>query len=175
MNLVLLSPTWLVALLTVVLVIAAIEDAVRLKISNPTCAAVLVGAIVAMALDGFRLDLLENAAVFALILAIGTAAFGAGWLGGGDVKLFAAIGLWLDFGTALTVLIAILLAGGFVAVIYIAARLIRHSGKENAKRNHKVPYGLAIVGGALFVFGAQLTHRPSDPLMDRLGVTHPRR
>ena len=174
MNLVLLSPTWLIALLMSVLAIAAVEDAVRLRISNLTCVGVFVLAMVAMAGDGFGIALWQNAAVFALILAIGTAAFGAGWLGGGDVKLLAAIGLWLDFSTALSVIAAIFITGGALALVYICVRLLRKSA-GSGDRSSKVPYGLAIVGGTLFVFAAQLLVHPTDPLMDRLGVTRPHR
>jgi prepilin peptidase CpaA len=174
MNLVLLSPVWLIALLMIVLAIAAVEDVVRLRISNLTCVAVFVGAIVAMALHGFELGLWQNVAVFAVILAIGTAAFGAGWLGGGDVKLLAAIGLWLNFSTALSVMVAILIAGGVLGLLFLVARLVRRS-MDPTERRSKVPYGLAIVGGALFVLGAQFTRHPSDPLMERLGVTSPQR
>ena len=170
MNLVLLSPSWLVALLMILLVLAALEDAVRLRISNLTCAGVFVGAILAMALHGFRVDLWQNALVFAVILAFGTAAFGAGWLGGGDVKLLAAIGLWIDFNTAIAVAGAIAIAGGIIALSYIGARQLRKSA-NSSDRNSKVPYGLAIVAGALFVFGAQLFATPADSLADRLGVT----
>ncbi len=174
MNLVLLSPVWLIALLIIMLAIAAVEDAMRLRISNATCAGVCVGALVAMGLHGFSIDLWQNAAVFLLILAIGTAAFGAGWLGGGDVKLLAAIGLWLDFRTALMVMVAILIAGGVLGLLFLVTRLVRRSA-ETGDRRSKVPYGLAIVGGALFVFASQFTQHPSDPLMERLGVTSARR
>lgn len=170
MNLVLLSPIWLVALLIIFLAVAAVEDVVRLRISNLTCVGVFVSAIVAMALHGLEMSLWQNLVVFAVIVAIGTAAFGAGWLGGGDVKLLAAIGLWLDFRTAIAVVTAIAIAGGAIAMAYIVARMLRKSARA-ADRSANVPYGIAIVAGALFVFGTQLTHRPTDPLMDRLGVT----
>lgn len=174
MNLVLLSPIWLVAILIIVLAIAAVEDVVRLRISNLTCIAVFVGAIAAMALHGLGIVLWQNVMVFAFILTIGTAAFAAGWLGGGDVKLLAAIGLWLNFSTALSVMVAILIAGGVLGLLFLLARVVRRSTEPNDRRS-KVPYGLAIVGGALFVFGAQFTQHPSDRLMDRLGVTSARR
>ena len=50
MNLIVGSPVWLTILLALALAAAAIEDAVRLRISNLTCATVLIGAILAMAL-----------------------------------------------------------------------------------------------------------------------------
>ena len=169
MHLVLSSPMWLTAILLILLLIAAIEDALRLRISNLTCAAVFVSGLVAMAMQGFPLHLWQNAVVFAAILAIGTGAFAAGWLGGGDVKLLAAIGLWMDLQSALTLLIAVLLAGGVLGMIYIGARVLLHGTKSSGRKYSKVPYGLAIVGGALFVFGIQLSHRASDP-MARLGL-----
>ena len=174
MNLVLLSPPWLIGLLMITLAVAALEDIARLKISNLTCVVVFLLAIVSMAVHGFGIDLWQNAAVFAVILAIGTAAFGVGWLGGGDVKLLAAIGLWLDFSTALVVVAAIMIAGGVLGMVYICVRLLRKSA-GSGDRSSKVPYGLAIVGGALFVFAAQLFQHPADPLMDRLGVTRSHR
>ena len=170
MNLVVASPTWLVGLLMLVLAAAAVEDALRLKISNLTCSAVLLGAVAAMALNGFRFELWQNAAIFAIILAIGTAAFSVGLLGGGDVKLLAGIGLWLDFKTAVLLIVVIALTGGVVAIAYILSRRFRNS----QGRSSKVPYGLAIVGGALLVFVSQLAQHPSDPLMDRIGLTRPR-
>jgi prepilin peptidase CpaA len=163
MNLVVSSPTWLTAILLVVLALAALEDVVRLRISNLTCAAVFIGAIVAMILQGFPLHLWQNAVVFVAILAIGTAAFSAGWLGGGDIKLLAAVGLWLDFQSALALIVATLLAGGLLGMTYIGARLLLYGVKKSGRKYSKVPYGLAIVGGAFLVFGMQLSHRASNP------------
>ena len=84
MNLIIGSPWWLVALLMLALGAAAVEDALRFRISNLTCGAVLGAALVAIAVHGFSPGLWQNAAVFAAILALGTLAFAAGWMGGGD-------------------------------------------------------------------------------------------
>lgn len=165
MNLIVGAPTWLVAFLFLVLAAAAIEDAWRLRISNVTSLAVVVGALVAVAVHGLSPSLWQNAVVFVVILFLGTAAFAAGWLGGGDVKLFAAIGLWADLQAAVGLVVAILLAGGFVAIFYLVGwRLMRRERGSD----RRLPYGLAIVAGAIFIFGTQISARPSNPYVEHL-------
>src|SRR2546427_9014108 len=44
-----------------------------------------------------------------------------GWMGGGDVKLSAAIGAWLGLPQALFAVLASLMAGGLIAAL-VAAR-----------------------------------------------------
>jgi len=166
MNLIVGAPSWLVAFLFLCLIAAAIEDAIRLRISNVTCVAVIVGAIVSMAVHGFSTGLWQNAVVFVAILAIGTALFSAGWLGGGDVKLFAALGLWVDLQAALGLVVAIMIAGGFLAAIYLV--WWRVTRREKGRESRRLPYGLAILAGTLFIFGVQLTARASNPYVDQL-------
>src|SRR5438309_9210676 len=107
MNLVLSSPSWLTIPLILLILAAAVEDALRLKISNVTCGLVFIGAFVAMGLHGLQLSYWQNAVVCIVILALGTPAFAAGWLGGGDVKLLAALGLWLNFQAAIAMITAV--------------------------------------------------------------------
>lgn len=167
MNLIGGSPAWLIAILIVALLAAAIEDVVRLRISNLSCAAVLISAILSMGLQGFPMTLWENVLVCCGILAIGTFAFSAGWLGGGDVKLLAAVGLWLDLRAAVGLIGTVFVAGGLVAAAYIMARRLRFD-RDIKIRSGKVPYGVAIVVGALFVFGTQLSERSANPFVDKM-------
>ena len=166
MNLIVGAPWWLAALLVLILLAAAVEDAVRFRISNITCLGICCCAIVAMALNGFPLALWQNLVVFALFLTIGTAAFAAGWLGGGDVKLIAATGLWFGFRSAVALIAAILIAGGIVAVVYIVARSVRRIGSESKSRDGRIPYGIAVVAGTLLVIAIQLTSKPVNSLDD---------
>jgi prepilin peptidase CpaA len=168
MNLIVGAPWWLITFLMLALTAAAVEDAVRLRISNLTCAAVLVGALVAVAVHGFSPSLWQNATVFAVILALGTLAFAAGWLGGGDVKLLASIGLWLDLRAAVGLVAAVFIAGGLVALVYILVRRAVHAARPSIRRRGQIPYGLAIVAGALFMFGTQLSHQRPTTYVDRL-------
>ena len=164
MNLLVTAPSWLAVLLVLCLAAAAIEDARRLRISNLTSLAVLAGALAAMAIVGPSLDLWQNFAAFAAILVLGTVAFGAGLMGGGDVKLFAALALWVDLRGAFWLISAIFVAGGLIALVYIAVRAIRGSGRGKRKQN-RIPYGLAIAGGAavLLLLVRPELHEPERP------------
>lgn len=154
MNLLATAPWWLAALLLVCLAAAAIEDAGRLRISNLTSIAVLLGALAAVAIAGFSLDLWQNVAVFVALLVLGTVAFGAGLMGGGDVKLFAALGLWVDLRGGLLLITAVFLAGGLIALAYILSRKVRRSPRAKSKAPG-IPYGIAIAAGAVILMGLQ--------------------
>jgi prepilin peptidase CpaA len=173
MNLVTTAPVWLLIILGLVLAAAALEDAVRLRISNLTCAAVLLTALIAMGFAGIPWALWQNAVVFALVLALGTPLFAAGKIGGGDVKLLAVLGLWFDLAGALWLLIAVFLSGGVLALVFIVATYLRGRRVRREKTDSGgIPYGLAIVAGALIVFATQLqeANRPApkpDPLKIR--------
>ena len=168
MNLVVGAPWWLLVALALVLFAAAIEDAVRLRISNLTCLALILVALVAMAFHGFPSMLWQNAVVFVLILAVGTAAFAANIFGGGDVKLLAAAGLWMNFSGAIWLIAAVLIAGGLLAALFIVTRPLRRRGRDAKGRARQgfIPYGLAIAAGASIVFGTQLgmlDNKPAKP------------
>ncbi|NUT00551.1 MAG: peptidase [Sphingomonas sp.] len=160
MNLAVAAPQWLALILSILLFAAAAEDSVRLRISNVTVLLVLVGAIVAAFVAGPGIRLWQNLAVFLSLLAVGTPMFAAGKLGGGDVKLLAATGLWFDFSGALGLLIAVALAGGLLALLVLVLRSI--SWSEDIRRRvvllrpkGGIPYGVAIAAGALIAMGLQ--------------------
>lgn len=72
-------------------------------------------------------------AAFALF----AAAFQLGMMGGGDVKLIAALALWFPFGAFAQLLVVMSLAGGAVTVALMIERRWRNKPIE-------VPYGVAI-------------------------------
>ena len=153
MNLLATAPIWLAWCLAALLVAAAIEDAVRMRISNVLCLAAFVGAIVAMIVGGLEIVLWQNLLVFAALLGAGTVLFGIGKMGGGDVKLFAAVGLWCSLKTALTLLPAVFITGGLLALVILAARTVApaRSGARVLvlKPGSGIPYGIAIAAGSL--------------------------
>ena len=70
--------------------------------------------------------------------------FRFGWMGGGDVKLIAALALWLPAGPLMGMLIVMSLIGGGLTLIMFADHLLaRRSGPI------EVPYGVAIALAAL--------------------------
>ncbi|MFL6752863.1 MAG: prepilin peptidase [Sphingomicrobium sp.] len=156
MNLISDSPIWLVAILFAALAAAAIEDFIRLRISNLTCLAVLVSALIAMGLHGFPLELWENVLVFLVLLGGGTLLFASGKIGGGDVKLLACLGLWVDISAAVWLLATALMAGGILALIYLAVRARRLTRAGAKYKSKGIPYGMAIAAGAGVIFAGQM-------------------
>jgi prepilin peptidase CpaA len=136
---------------------AAITDSLRRRIPNLLSAALaLLGAAriaLALAAGGgaaaLCLDVLAASAIFVL------AAFGFrfGMLGGGDVKLLAAGVLWLGAAALLPYLAATALAGGLLAVLFVAWRMARPPSARGS--GPSLPYGVAIAaGGILTTAGA---------------------
>lgn len=153
MNLAVEAPLWLALLLGFLLVVAAIEDAVRLTISNSLSGLILIAGIVAAVVTGPELALWENLVVFVAILLVGTPLFAAGVLGGGDVKLLACTGLWFNLFGALHMLVAVSIAGGALTLLLLLIRLVGWS--EGARSRIRllqpgsgIPYGVAVAIGA---------------------------
>ena len=160
MNLAVEAPQWLALLFTALLVAAAAEDAARLRISNITVLLVIGAAVIAAIVVGPALALWQNLAVFAALLAIGTPMFAAGKLGGGDVKLLAAVGLWFSLKGALWMLLDVVLAGGALAILILALRSLGWSDKIRSRvvvlrPRSGIPYGVAIAAGALIAMWLQ--------------------
>ena len=152
MNLLASAPGWLAAILPFLLLIAAMQDGWRMRISNMVSAGIAAGAFVALALDGPVIGLWQNLVLFAAVLAVGTFMFGRGWMGGGDVKLLAASALWFDLSSGWRLLVAIAIAGGIEALIVIGLRRLpwRDSLRRRVlllRRGDGIPYGIAIAFG----------------------------
>ena len=97
----------------------------------------------------------------------GVAMFAAGWIGGGDAKLFAATALWLGLPGLPIFLTVTALAGGGLAVLLLNARSawVRPYLADAppwlgrlVTPGAAVPYGAAIAAGALAAF-------PHSPLL----------
>jgi prepilin peptidase CpaA len=151
-NLIASAPTWLAALLFLLLLTAAVEDGWRARISNFTCAMIVVGAFVAVALDGPIVGLWQNLLLFGAVLVVGTFLFARGAMGGGDIKLLAASALWFDLDSGWKMLVAIALAGGIEALVLVAVRRALPSAGRSRRiallrRGEGIPYGIAIAAG----------------------------
>lgn len=163
MNLVATAPTWLLGVLCVFLLAAVVEDFVRLKISNAITILVLGSALVAVAIHGWSIDLWQNLAIFVALMVAGTFLFATGKMGGGDVKLLAAVGLWVDFDNALILLPAVFITGGALAIIVLSKRMLLRpaNGVGQLSRSRGVPYGIAIAIGMMVLIALQLQSRES--------------
>jgi prepilin peptidase CpaA len=102
-----------------------------------------------------------HAAVGAAGLVLGMGMFAAGWIGGGDAKLFAASLLWLGWPAAASFAIYLSLAGGGLALTLLILRSARMRpimalappwAERLARPGEGTPYGVAIAIGALCAF-----------------------
>jgi prepilin peptidase CpaA len=89
------------------------------------------------------LQLTLGLGVFAAFAAL----FALGWMGGGDVKLLAALALWLPAFLVFKLLVLMSLIGGVLTVAYVAVHRLRKLGQP------EIPYGVAISAAALCVIG----------------------
>ena len=142
--------------LAATLVVAAVIDARTFTISNRLNAAVALGAplywlsIALTPWPGVAIQLAAGGVVFALL----AGAFYAGMMGGGDVKLAAALALWFSPAGTIKFLVWMAIAGGVLTL----GILVWHRARGNEGRP-KIPYGVAIACGALFVLAPILTQR----------------
>ncbi|TNE41890.1 MAG: hypothetical protein EP348_00545 [Alphaproteobacteria bacterium] len=107
------------------------------------------------------------------VLAVGIVIFSLGWLGGGDVKLLAALALWagpkyIAYFLAMTCLCGGILAIIFVVTVYISKKPIIWLGvdwlflhvlrrpapriQERTSKQMQLPYGVAIAAAGFAVF-----------------------
>jgi len=146
------APDWVAALLLLLLVLAALQDGWRLRISDWISGLVAILAFVALVLDGPVSGLWQNFLLFAGVLAVGTFMFGRGWMGGGDIKLLAASSLWFNLQDGWRLLSAIAIAGGVETLVIMIVRRLPWSDAARSKvlllsRRGLIPYGIAIALG----------------------------
>jgi prepilin peptidase CpaA len=176
MNLIGLAPQWAVISLAALLVLAALQDAIQLKISNFICGGILVLGVATLFLVGPRMQVWQNLALLAAALTIGTMLFSAGKMGGGDVKLFAATAFWFNLGSALWLLVSVTIAGGILAILIIGARMVDWSDALQRRAiilrpKSGIPYGIAIAAGALLTMSSLASTQPVDPRTNWRAVT----
>lgn len=146
----------LLAALALLLVIAAAIDIRIRKIPNRLNLAIALGAPLFWLASGLPLwpDAAIHLAVAAGVFGLLTLAFMIGMMGGGDVKMAAAITLWLAPSDTLRFLVFMSLAGGIVTIVTIVWH--RRSKREGKP---KVPYGVAIAMGALAILAQRFLNQ----------------
>jgi len=155
--------------------IGAVRDVANRRIPNSlTYSGIVTGLLVRVALlgwpgfkDGF-LGLLAGGGIFYVF-------FMLGGMGGGDVKLMAAVGAWAGIGQTATLLVTTAISGGILAMGYMifyqrvqvalsnTVELIRHHFTKGLKPHPmlnvreadtlRIPYGLAIAIGTVYCLG----------------------
>ncbi len=148
----------LVAFLAAMLIVAVVGDLRARLIPNWLNAAIALAAIPYWWLTDLPLwpDVAIQIAVAAALFALFALAFRFGMMGGGDVKLVAAVALWLPLGAVVKLLLVMSIAGGLLTLAMMARqRIARQQDKP------EVPYGVAIAFGGFWVIG--------EPFFNRFG------
>ena len=138
----------LLGILALLLVVAAVIDVRTFTISNRLNLAVALMAPLYWWSAHLPLwpDIGIQVAIAAGVFALLAVAFYAGMMGGGDVKLAAALALWFTPETTLTFLIYMSIAGGALTVVV----MVLHRARKKAGKP-QVPYGVAIAIGGLII------------------------
>lgn len=157
---------FLLVALAIILVVAAVIDVRTFTISNRLNATVALLAPLywwSISLP-FWPDAAIQVGVAVAVFAALAVTFYLGMMGGGDVKLAAALALWFSPGSTVRFLVIMSLAGGLLTVVV----LIRHRLKappealpdaEKIISKPEVPYGVAIAIGALWILAQRFLNQ----------------
>lgn len=146
----------LLAALAALLIVAAVIDVRTFTISNRLNATVALLAplywlsIALSPWPGVAIQLALGLGVFILL----AGAFYAGMMGGGDVKLAAALALWFSPASTVKFLVLMSLAGGVLTLAVVAHhRMRKREGKP------EIPYGVAIAFGGLAILAQRFLNQ----------------
>lgn len=138
---------------------AAASDVTRYEIPNRACGLVAFGYLVA-ALGIPSGTWLAGLVTGVVVFAVGAALFWRGWMGGGDVKLAAAIALWAGPGRLSDFSLATALAGLALAAVMLSPLRRRMpsppAGVATAYRQ-PMPFGAPLAVGGAWVAALYLT------------------
>ena len=138
----------LLGLLALILVVAAVIDVRTFTISNGLNLTVALLAPLFWWSAGLPVwpDAAVQLAVASGVFVLLAAAFYAGMMGGGDVKLAAALALWFSPAATIKFLVLMSIAGGVLTLLIVAwHRVKKREGRP------EIPYGVAIAFGGLAI------------------------
>lgn len=138
------------------LLVAGVSDLQRRLVPNGCAAAILASGLVVSFLEGSLARALAGVVVVALVMVGAAVVFGRAWgrpgVGGGDVKLLAALAAWTGpLGGLLTVALSCLL--GLVG--WVVAALIWRLKGSSGRLSRAIPLAPAIALAALVVAFAE--------------------
>ncbi len=145
--------------------VAAIWDVRTLRIPNPIPLAIVALYPAHVVLSAAAPDWPAALGLAAAVLIVGFVLFSRGLIGGGDVKLLAAVCLWAGPAHTLDLMLITALAGGAMALAVLAGstgfveaalRRIGAGALAAALGRRQLPYGLAIAAGTFLSVGAAL-------------------
>jgi len=140
---------------------AAASDLFTMTISNRVSIVLIAGFFALAVASGMApYDMLNHVGAGVLVLVISFTCFAMGWVGGGDAKVAASVGLWFGFTHLMNFLLYASLFGGALTLFLLQFRqwplpyglagqawLARLHAKESG-----IPYGIALALGALMIY-----------------------
>ena len=152
-----LAEIW-VAVLAAMLLVAAAGDLRTRTISNRLNIAIALCAIPFWWFSELPLwpDVAVRIGIALLLFGLFAAAFAIGAMGGGDVKLIAALALWLPPLAVLKMLVIMSIAGGVLTLVMLGRHRLRKS-----RGDLEIPYGVAIAFGGIWLI--------SEPILNQFG------
>ena len=149
-------PTILLGLLAAMLLVAAALDVRSRTIPNGLNLAIALLAIPYWWAIGLALwpDAALQIGVAALVFAAFAGVFALGAMGGGDVKLVAAVALWLPFEAVIALLVLMSLGGGVLTLAMVVHKRLKRNDQKI-----EIPYGVAIAFGGLWLIGQRFLYQ----------------
>ena len=146
----------LIAILAAMLLVAATGDLRTRTIPNWLNAAIALGAIPFWLVSGlsFWPEMAIQIGVALAVFALFALAFQLGAMGGGDVKMVAALALWLPLGAVIKLLVIMSIAGGVLTALMLVRHRLAKSGKEL-----EIPYGVAIAFGGFWLIAERFLNQ----------------
>ena len=147
---------FLIAVLAAMLIVAAAGDLRTRTIPNWLNGTIALGALPFWVVSGmaFWPDMALQIGVAAAVFALFAVAFYLGAMGGGDVKMVAAISLWLPLGAVIKLLVIMSLAGGVLTIAMLVRQRLSKSEKQI-----EIPYGVAIAFGGFWLIGERFFYQ----------------
>jgi prepilin peptidase CpaA len=167
-----LSDALILLLFPALMAFAASSDLLTMTISNKLVLALVAGFLALALLTGLSGSVIgSHLASGALVLVVAFGCYAAGWIGGGDAKLAAAIALWFGFDQVLTYLLYASLLGGLLTLLVLRFRneplpgMLARQGWVMRLHNENagVPYGIALAVAALIIY-------PDTIIMQKLAM-----
>lgn len=153
-----MTSDFILIVLSALLVAAAGQDIVSMRISNLFPIAIMALFGLWIAIQGFPDNGWENGVHFLIALVVGMGLFALGWFGGGDAKLYTSCALWFDFGASPALLFCISMAGLILLLAMLIMRRFRRIRaysssleKVDTRKSMQMPYGVAIAAGTIFM------------------------
>jgi prepilin peptidase CpaA len=148
--------TILVVLLACGLAAGAVFDWRSRTIPNWLNAAIALGAIPFWWASGLAPwpDIPLHVGVALGVFAIFALAFQLGMMGGGDVKMVAAVALWLPPLAVMQLLVIMSLAGGLLTLLMLVPHRLRKAAGQP-----EIPYGIAIAFAGMWLISERFLNQ----------------